>query len=162
MTQRIVLITALLAIVLPADGFACRFAPGYGPYQPSSTRMPSSGPPPAIPDLSFSIKRGTDDGNFASCSDAGILTFSLGDSAAASKQGYLFTVESGTFPEHVLPDVVVAPIALDDGSLGFYFVWLDLPAGRRRVEPIDAQISVRAVSPTMVEGPKLFLNIRSP
>jgi hypothetical protein len=163
MARNLTLVTALFAILLSLDTFACSFAPGYRTFELSSTRPPSSGPTPATPSLSIqSIKRGTDDGNFASCSDAGVLTVSLNDPEAAKNIGFLFELESGSFPDKVLPDEIVAPIELADGSLGFYFVWLDLPTGQSAVEPIDVKVSVRAVSPTMVEGSKVILDIQSP
>ncbi len=163
MVRNLALVAALLATFLLSDAFACRFAPGYRTFELSSTRPPSSGPTPTTPSLSVhSIKRGTDDGDFASCSDAGVLAVSLNDPEVANNLGFLFELESGSFPDKVLPDEVVAPIELADGSLGFYFVWLDLPAGRSDVEPINVKVSVRAVSPTMVEGSKVILEIRNP
>lgn len=163
MARNLVLVAALLVTFLSSDAFACSFAPGYRTFELSSTRPLNSGPTPTTPSLSVhTIKRGTDDDNFASCSDAGVLTIALSDPEAAKNLGFLFELESGSFPDKVLPDEIVAPIELDDGTLGFYFVWLDLSTGRRNVEPIDVKVSVRAVSQTMVEGSKFFLDIRNP
>ena len=163
MARNLALVAAFFVTFLSLDAFACSFAPGYRTFELSSTRPPNSGPTPITPSLSVhSIKRGTDDGNFASCSDAGVLTVSLNDPEAAKNLGFLFELESGSFPDKVLPDEIVAPIELADGSLGFYFVWLDLPTGRSDVKPIDVKVSVRSVSPTMVEGTKVMLDIRNP
>ena len=163
MARILALVAALSVTLLSSSTFACSFAPGYQKFELSSTRPPNSGPTPTTPSLSVhSIKRGTDDGNLASCSDAGVLTIALSDPEAAKNLGFLFELEGGAFPDKVLPDEIVAPIELADGTLGFYFVWLDLPTGRHNVEPIDVRVSVRAVSPTMVEGPKVTLDVRNP
>ena len=163
MTRNQAFVTALFVAFLWQGALACSFAPGYRTFELSSTRPPNTGPTPTTPTLALrSIKRGTDDGDFASCSDAGILTIVVNKPEAAENKGFLFELESGSFPDKVLPDDVVSPIELEDGSLGFYFVWLDLPAGTRSVDPIDVRISIRAVSPTMVEGPRVFLEVRNP
>lgn len=163
MARNLAFVAALLLAFLSSNAFACSFPPGYRTFELSSTRTLNSGATPTTPSLSVhSIKRGTDDGNFASCSDAGVLTVSLSDPEAAKNLGFLFELESGSFPDKVLPDEIIAPIELPDGSLGFYFVWLDLPTGRSDVEPIDVKVSVRAVSPTMVEGSKVVLDIWNP
>ena len=163
MTRDLAFVAAFFVTILSSNAFACSFAPGYRTFELSSTRPPNSGPTPTTPSLSVrSIKRGTDDGNFASCSDAGVLTIALSDPEAAKNLGFLFELERGSFPDKVLPDEIVAPVELADGSLGFYFVWLDLPTGRRDIEPIDVKVSVRAVSSAMVEGPKVILDIRNP
>lgn len=163
MARNLALVAALFVTFLSSDAFGCSFAPGYRTFELSSTRPPNSGPTPTTPGLSVhSIKRGMDDGNFASCSDAGVLTISLSNPEAAKNLGFLFELESGSFPDKVLPDEIIAPIQLADGSGGFYFVWLDLPTGRSAVEPIDVRVTVWAVSPTMVEGPKIVLDIRNP
>lgn len=163
MARNLTLALTLLVAFSSLDALACSFAPGYRTFELSSTRPPNLGPTPTTPELSLhEIKRGSDDGNFASCSDAGILTISLDDPEAAKNLGFLFELESGSFPDKVLPEEIVAPIELADGSLGFFFVWLDLPAGRSDVEPIEVKVSVRAVSPTMVEGSKVYLDILNP
>ncbi|MDJ0909494.1 MAG: hypothetical protein QNI99_09880 [Woeseiaceae bacterium] len=163
MLRILAITTALLAAALPLDASACSFAPGYRTFELSSTQLPGSGASPTTPSVSvLSIFRGTDDGDYASCSDAGILFISIDDPEAAQDLGFLFELEHGSFPDAVLPEEIVAPIELADGSFGFFFVWLDLPAGSRDVEPIDVRVSVRAVSPTMLEGQKVFLDIRDP
>lgn len=54
---------------------------------------------------------------------------------------------SGEFPDPVdLPDDPVLPIELASGEMGFRFVWLDLRAGTRLLEPIDVIIEVRQQS----------------
>lgn len=163
LTRIMAFVNAFLIALFPLDSSACSFAPGYRTFELISTQPPNSGPPPITPGLSVhSIERGTDDGNFASCSDAGILTILIDIPEPARNLGFLFELESGSFPDKVLPDEVVAPVDLGDGLLGFYFVWLDRPAASSGVEAIDVRVSVRAISPTMVEGPKVFLDNRDP
>ena len=163
MTRNQAVLIVLFVTFLSQDAFACRFAPGYQTFELSSTRLPDTEPIPTTPTMAFlSIKRGTDDRDFASCSDAGILTITVTEPEAVENKGFLFELESGSFPDSVLPETIVSPIELEDGSMGFYFVWLDLPAGTHNVDPIDARISIRAVSPTMVEGPKVFIEVRDP
>ena len=163
MLRNLAMVAASLVTLISLDALACSFAPGYRTFELSSTRPPNAGPAPSTPSLSVhSITRGTDDGNHASCSDAGVLTVSLNDPESAQDVGFLFELESGSFPDKVLPDEIIAPIELADGSFGFYFVWLDLPAGSSDVAPINVAVSVRAVSPTMVESAKVFLEIQSP
>lgn len=161
--RRFTILVLLSSVFAVQTTLACRFAPGYRTFELSSTRLPSTGPTPSAPVVSvLSLKRGSDDGNFASCSDAGILTIAIEDGDTAKNLGFLFEVESGSFPDKVLPDDIVSPIRLENGSWGFYFVWLDLPQGKSSTAPIDVRISVRAVSLTMVEGSKVFLNVRNP
>ena len=163
MVRILAIVIALLTAPLPQTASACSFAPGYRTFELSGTQLPGSGSPPTTPSLSVvSIVRGTDDGDYASCSDAGILFVSIDDPEAAQDLGFLFELEHGSFPDAVLPEEIVAPVELADGSFGFFFVWLDLPAGSSDVEPIDVRVSVRAVSSTMLEGQKVFLDIQDP
>ena len=137
--------------------YACRFAPGYRLFELNPRAVPLSGDAPAPPEVRVQLlKRGFDDGDFASCSDAVVLTIELGDGEADRKIGYIFTIESGPIHDKKLPDEVVAPIELSDGRPGFYFVWLDYGTN------ITATLKIQSVSTTGVEGGVSFLAIDDP
>src|SRR5690606_29702979 len=94
-----------------------------------------------------------------SCSDAGILTIVTEDRPHPEITGYLFRVTSGSFPDVVFPDAVVAPIDFGNGERGFRFVWLDLPSGQRKVKKIDATVEVSLVSRSGRKGPPKIFHI---
>jgi hypothetical protein len=159
----------LLVLALMLFGFAadpalgCSFAAGYREFAAGSDTPPAADAAVVTPRMYVDeLRRGYDDGNFASCSDAGILTIVIQDGAAAQDLGFDFILESGAFPDAVLPERIVSPIELGDGLWGFSFVWLDLPAGKAEVDPIDVRIAVRAVSIRQQWGEKVFLDVQDP
>jgi hypothetical protein len=102
------------------------------------------------------MKRGFDDGNFASCSDAAVLTIELTDGESERNIGYLFTIETGSLHNMKLPDEIVAPIELSDGKVGFYFAWLDYGTD------ISATLKFQTVSVTGDEGAAIILDVNNP
>ena len=155
--HRPLVIGAVFLLLQPVDSSACSFSPGHASFAFSTRHAPYSGDAPPIPKVSVqSLKRGYDDGNGASCSDAGILTVVLSKGEEDREVGYMFKLVSGSFHDTVFLDSILAPIELEEGVYGFYFVWLD-SAG-----PIEAQFEVRAVSRTGVEGAAVTLTAQSP
>ena len=141
-------ILAALALVSPWSAEACSFRQGFALFELSSTKTPLSGKPPAAPEVSFvKVKRGYDDGDGGSCSDAGILTIGLVESEAKRGVGYSLEVISGAIDdEEFFGNAYFSPIGHMEGGLGFYFVWLDGGGA------IDAVIEIRSVSATGVVG----------
>jgi hypothetical protein len=141
----------LTIVVLPnavsSESFACDFMPGYQSVVPTPILGGSVAEIPGPPEISVAeLRRGFDDGNAASCSDAGILRLRVSRTEGESIAGYLFELKNGDFPEATLSDGYVMPVLLGKGGRGFRFVWLDLPRGSRILKPIDATISVRQLS----------------
>jgi len=141
-----------IAIVVFVNAFsaeapACSFPPGFQSVVPTPILGEPVGEIPEPPKISVAeLKRGFDDGNGASCSDAGVLTLRVSRTEGESIAGFLFKLESGDFPGCTLPDGYVMPVLLIGGGRGFQFVWLDLPWGSHTLKPIDATISVRQLS----------------
>lgn len=160
---RLTAIVLILVGSLSDTASACSFGRGYQAFNVGDPSAWEPGMTPITSGMSVhSLTRGSDDGNFASCSDAGVLTITIDQPELALGLGYIFELESGRFPDKVFPDAIISPRELRDSLWGFSFVWLDLPSGRSKVRPIDVIISVRAVSPTMDLGKKVFLDIRDP
>lgn len=147
--MRGVIALSALAICLIGDhADACSFGPGFRIARPpSSVGENASGQQPSPPVVSALLTRGYDDGDSASCSDAGVLTFTLEGESSSGILGYEFRLVSGEFPDEVeLPSDPVLPIEFANGESGFRFVWLDLPAGTQLLAPIDVTIEVRQQS----------------
>ena len=159
-----IIILALGLALIPADPtFACSFKLGYAPFELDNTRLPMTGKAPPDPTvLVKSIKRGFDDGNSGSCSDAGILTLEVDETGLDQRVGYHIEWKSGNFPAALLPDEIVAPIRLPEGGFGFYFVWGDFSELGHGEQPIDAELTVRSVSETGIEGASITVRIKDP
>jgi hypothetical protein len=142
-----VLTIAVLLNAFSIKSLACDFPLGYESVVPTPILGGPVGEAPGPPNISVAeLKRGFDDGNGASCSDAGILRLRVSRTESESIAGYLFRLEEGYFPEATLPDGYVMPVLLIEGGRGFQFVWLDLPRGQKTIKPMDATISVRQIS----------------
>ena len=136
---------------------ACSFAPGYDTGAPPLAWIDEPTEKPEKPDVTVeSLKRGNDDGNYASCSDAGILTIAIN---GTPYQSYFIEIVKGEFPDTVIPDHYISPITLKGGKAGFYFVWLDLPAGKQQTKPIDVTLSVKQVSLRGIESEATMLHV---
>ncbi|MEM7431984.1 MAG: hypothetical protein AAF351_08590 [Pseudomonadota bacterium] len=160
--SRLVHIFIAVTILWHSQVNACSYVPGYGLFELSNVHAPMTGPAPDAPDVWLhSIERGSNDGDYASCSDAGVVSFGVDSADSAKTFGFIFEVEYGEFPDAVFPDEALTPQEYSDGSFRIHFFWLDLPRGHSRVSPIDARISVRAISRTGVEGPKTYIDIKS-
>lgn len=150
---------ALMALLAFGDAQACSFARGYEIVRPKTYPHDKDFVPPAPIGSVKALKRGFNDGDGASCSDAGILTIAIEHRAHPEILGYSFRITSGSFPDAVFPDAVLAPIDLADGERGFRFIWLDVPQNRQKAERIDATVEVRLVSRSGEESEPRVLHI---
>lgn len=122
--MRFVLNTVVaLALVCALPAHACRFPHGFKSVKPETAWLEPRGPKPAAPKISVTLDRGYDDGDFASCSDAGVLKIRVHPTTATA--GYFVKVEKGQLP-FSLPGYYIAPVE-EDGEVFLRFVWLDLP-----------------------------------
>jgi hypothetical protein len=154
--RRLLVFLTCLAALIGSVTYACSFAPGYQTFELHPRAIPLSGDAPAPPSAHVkSIKRGSDDGDFASCSDAAVLTIELADGESDRDIGYLVSLESGWLHDMQLPDEIIAPIELSDGKSGFYFVWLDYGTD------ISASLKIQSISPTGLEGGSIILDVKS-
>lgn len=154
--RRIAVILTCISVFVAGVSYACSFAPGYRTFELNPRAIPLTGDAPASPSARVgSLKRGSDDGNPGSCSDAAVLTIELTDGESKQNIGYLFSIESGSLHDMEMPDEIVAPIELPNGKSGFYFVWLDYETD------ISATLKIQAVSPTGLEGGSVILDIKS-
>ena len=145
-----------LSVFIASVTYACSFAPGYRTFELHSRAIPLSGDIPAPPSARVrSLKRGFDDGNLGSCSDAAVLTIELANGESERNIGYVFSIESRSLQDMEMPDEIVAPIELPSGKSGFYFVWLDYGTD------ISATLKIQAVSPTGLEGGSMILDVNS-
>ena len=136
---RIILIALL---VTPNIVFACSFSPSYTStyflVKPSFSFGERLAP--KLPELKVeSITRGYDDGNFASCSDFGVIELKV----STDEVGYDITViESGEHKD-VIAEGLYGAVKEDDG---FYirFIWLD--GSKKEQEPLFIQLVVKAMS----------------
>ncbi len=145
---------ACLLVVSWSAADACSFPLGYGLFELSPRAQPFTGEKPSAPVAHVaSMKRGFDDGNYASCSDAAVLTIVLAQGERDRNIGYLFSIESGSLHDMKMPGEIITPTELADGELGFFFVWLDYGTA------FSATLSIRSVSPTGLEGDAIVLEI---
>lgn len=138
-------LAGLFLIGMMAPAAACSFRPGYAVAPPAFGWTAPKGPRPPEPIASVvSLKRGYDDGNRGSCSDAGILT--IGVKPGQDTKGYLLKLIKGKFPDQVeFPDYYIWPIHIK-GGLGFFFVWLDWSYRTKSAKPINVLISVTQIN----------------
>ena len=93
MNRIIVLVLSFIAF----KAGACSFAPALEEFI-ITERSPVAA---TKPNFSVdSIKRGTNDGNRNSCSDAGFINLKL-DSASSNDQGYIFKIVEGKFEDQL-------------------------------------------------------------
>lgn len=104
------------------DADACSFTRGFEIVKPQAHPQQPNFHPPAPRVSVKSVKRGYDDGNFGSCSDARIIEIVTEDDAHFEVLGYTFAVVEGGFPDDVFPDAVLAPIDFKKVGRGFRFV----------------------------------------
>lgn len=154
--------TVLLSTFAASDANACSPMRGYKIVKPVSYpyREDFIPPPPHV--VVEKLTRGFDDGNPGSCSDGGSLMLVVDDRPHPDVIGYTFRIRSGSFPDDVFPDAVLAPVDLGHGKLGFTFWWLDWLQGQRRSVPIDVTVEVRRVAGSGKESEPLLLHILHP
>ena len=159
MLKRYSVIVAIsaLAVLGVKDSSACSLARGFDLFELSSTLEPFSGAQPESPNVeSVTMKRGFDDGDGASCSDAAILTIVLSPTEADRDVGYSFRMTSGVIVEELFDyDGFYSPRLLSGDTRGFYFVWLD------RGGDINGTFEIRAVSKTGIESEPVELRVTS-
>ena len=137
---------------------ACSFAPGYDEFVPSPLYKKKNHPL-ATPKASLeSIKRGYDDGNRGSCSDAGIIKIKLENENPVRATGYKLKIVSGTFESHVIPDYEVMPSRYNPSENSMSFIWLD--GSHNNQEEIDFVLQLIAVSPEGLESEPYNLKIK--
>ncbi len=125
---------ALFLLALSGTASACSFPPGFDSFRLDSTELPFSGDAPPPAEISVrSVLRGTDGGDGGSCTDAGQLILEVSESTEAEQLGYIFEFEAGGFPSLSAPESYLVPVTLEDETIGFRFIWLDLRSGSRRL-----------------------------
>lgn len=152
MAARILILTFLC--ICSSKSLGCSFAQMLEGFNV----VEGSGAPPLQPDfIVHEIHRGTDDGSYSSCSDAGILTLKL-SSPQPENTGYIFEIVEGDFEDHLFqggPVQATAYYAKD----GFYkFVWLDGSSVEQ--EPINIIVKIQAISKTGKKSESQHLKIQ--
>jgi len=105
------------------------------------------------------IERGTDDGNYGSCSDAGVLTL-FQNKPYDENEGYKFEVVAGTFEDSIFPEIPVRAVPHLEQDHLYKFVWLD--GSNKYQEPIDIKVKITAVSRSGIESDPSYLNVIHP
>lgn len=103
------------------------------------------------------IRRGTDDGNFASTSDAGILTLEL-ENPPAKKQGYKFEIIEGNFEDRLFTGEAVTPSEYVENRKDFSFIWLD--GSSYEQEAFNIKVKIIGVSASGAESEPQFLKVK--
>ena len=146
----------IILAIFPCISLACSFSPSYrnSPFLvvPSNDNMPNPNPPEIEVNL---IERGYDDGNFASCSDAGIIEFKVSN----NKVGYDITTIEPEEHKSTIPDGIYGAVQEDNGYY-IRFIWLD--GSRNYQEPLFVRVKVRAISKTGGISEPVELKIEHP
>lgn len=142
----------LLCALSARPALACTFAPGYQAFRAAPIVRPTLVPAPAPEVVVESIERGYDDGDGASCSDAGILVLRVPSNAL----GYHFQIVAGGFDDVVFPEGYVRTV--EPGRLRF--VWLDGELSWQ--ERIEVLVRVTTLSSDGVPSEPQVLRIRHP
>ncbi|MCG7530873.1 hypothetical protein MHM98_05815 [Psychrobium sp. MM17-31] len=90
-----------------------------------------------------SIKRGSDDGNFASCSDAGVLKL-RNSNHSSDQQGYVFEVVEGAYKEPIFSGDILFPDKLWHDKSLYKIIWFD--GNTNEQEPFNILVKITAVS----------------
>ena len=144
----------LLAILLLAPSFAdaCGLARGWN-YFLAEPRYGAEEIKPELPKIEVSeVRRGYSDGNYASCSDAGIITFKTANTPIGDF-GYTFEIQEGEFEDAVFPEGALAP--LENGEI--FFVWLD--GSKDYQEALDLSVRVHSVNKQGIYSDPVFIQI---
>jgi hypothetical protein len=145
------IVVAALGVLLAESALACSFTPGYEPFRIEAVVRRPTPAPAAAPAIEVErIERGYDDGDGASCSDAGIFVFRV----PSDVLGYRFEIVAGGDDGHVFPDGFVR--TREPGRLRF--VWLDGESNWQ--ESIDLLVKVTAISSLGVVSEPALLRIR--
>jgi hypothetical protein len=157
------LLCGLVITLFAAQGaLACSIGPGSRDFEPTRAQSPDAIVIPTTPIvLAVNLYRGnSEDRN--SCARFGALIIDFEDSEGVYDLGFLFELHSGVFPVESLPKKIVSPIRHDSGNLRLEFYWIDYALGEPIVGTIDATIAIRAVSPTLAEGQRVYIEVKSP
>ena len=148
-----IVITVLCS--LSGQLYACSLVPLLEAFDANHTEAIA----PVTPNFKVvGIERGSDDGNFASCSDFGFITFKL--SGSYPPQGYIFERVSGEFEDRLFEPVAVKPSKFVDDNSSFTFVWLDGSSNEQ--ELIDFTVSIVAVNGAGERSEPQYLKVRHP
>lgn len=150
--MRTAVLIAVCALLAAPAADACSFAPGYEAFRMAPVLRPTLVPAPAPEVVVESIQRGYDDGELASCSDAGILVLKV----PSDSVGYHFEVVAGSFDDLVFPEGYVRTV--EPGRLRF--VWLD--GELEWQESIDVLVRITTLSSDGVPSERQVLRIRHP
>jgi hypothetical protein len=135
------IILAIL-LILPSISYGCRFDPNFRstPFLVTPSFKEQPVPKPAVVELSY-IKRGFDDGDFASCSDAGIIELK----GSTNTVGYDISVIEPDEHKRIISDGLYGAVKEDNGFF-IRFIWLD--GLKDYQDPISLSLEVRAMSIT--------------
>ena len=134
----------VLGLLASVVARACTLAPGYGEAEFRLEVGSSAASPPRI--LLAGLSRGFDDGDTESCSSYGELRFVIDEPVLRLSDAYRFRTLAGGFPDNAVPEELIVPIDLGNGVLGFVFRWRDVEPGAETLAPINAIVTVQAVS----------------
>ncbi len=148
-----ILITVLCSVSGQLN--ACSLVPLLEAFEASHTEALA----PVTPNFKVAgIERGSDDGNYGSCSDFGFITFKL--SGSYPPQGYIFERVRGEFEDRLFEPVAVIPSKFIDDKALFTFVWLDGSSSEQ--EPISFTVSIVAVNGAGERSEPQYLDVRHP
>ena len=149
--------TIFITLFLTETLMACSFGPMFNSFIENPSYRSEIKPSTPIFEIK-GIKRGYEDGNGGSCSDAGMI--SLAPKEIANKVGatvaYVFKLIEGDFEDDLFPQ---NPIFSNTGG-NFTFIWLD--GSNEHQEPIDIKIEIRAVNPKGIRSEPQYLHITDP
>tara|TARA_R110002050_G_scaffold71891_3_gene154666 strand:+ start:51718 stop:52176 length:459 start_codon:yes stop_codon:yes gene_type:complete len=152
MNRIIVLVLSFIAF----KAGACSFAPALEEFI-ITERSPVAA---TKPNFSVdSIKRGTNDGNRNSCSDAGFINLKL-DSASSNDQGYIFKIVEGKFEYQIFDESPVVPTKFMESKKGYSFLWFD--GHKAEQAPINITVQIIAISRSGNKSEPQLLTITYP
>ncbi|WP_281556398.1 hypothetical protein [Thalassomonas sp. RHCl1] len=146
----------ILFTLIPCLSFAGSFAPMLKDFKLSSEKSLSAVKPDFIVQ---SIRRGTDDGNYASTSDAGIVTLKL-TSLPEQLQGYTFEIVEGNFEDKLFTDTPVTPTEYVQDKREFTFIWLD--GSSEEQEAFKIKVKITGISTSGEQSEPQYLVISHP
>lgn len=149
------LLLFIVSLSLSLNSFGCSFAPTYKLFE-VTTHEHIQAPTPNF-QLS-NIKRGFNDGNGASCSDAGILSFRA-TNLPSNETGYIFKISTGGFEDRIFE---LSPITFNEFSTDgtFNFVWFDGNSDEQ--EPINITVEIMAISKSGNKSKPQYLEVSHP
>ncbi|MDO6613311.1 hypothetical protein Q4601_18000 [Shewanella sp. 1_MG-2023] len=146
----------LLLTLIPCISFAGSFAQMLTGFESNSEEKVDAVKPNFIVQ---SIRRGTDDGNFASTSDAGLVTLQL-TSLPENPQGYTFEIVEGKFEDQLFTGEPVTPAKNVRDKREFTFIWLD--GSSQEQEPFNVKVKITGISDSGSESEPQYLVLSHP